>query len=284
MPRDADGVGIQKWASSGDTATPESQGLTQAAGWTPSYSASGGDTPQREVFNWQELRATAFMRDVEEHGLLEWDTGLAYVHPALVMGSDGLVYLSVQNSTGQDPTSDTSDTYWESFGQLANDSVGGSQLADGSVGTRHLGNGAVTNAKLGADAVTTGNLADGAVDEARLANSAVTNSKLANGAVTNQKLGTGAVSTSKLANAAVTADKLSAGLANASFDLHDDVSTEMTSPSASDRLVASDESAVGDPNRWMSLTRLATYLDKITISDNAPTSSDGSNGDVWLEY
>lgn len=44
------------------------------------------------------------------------------------------------------------------------------------------------------------------------------------------------------------------------FDLHDDVTTEMTSPAGSDRLVASDEGTDGDPNRWLSLTRLATWL------------------------
>ena len=44
------------------------------------------------------------------------------------------------------------------------------------------------------------------------------------------------------------------------FDLHDDVGTELTSPATSDRLVASDESASGDPNRWLSLSRLTTYL------------------------
>ena len=46
-----------------------------------------------------------------------------------------------------------------------------------------------------------------------------------------------------------------------SFDLHDDVPTELTSLAASDRFLVSDENVTGDPNRWVSLTRLqATIL------------------------
>ena len=36
--------------------------------------------------------------------------------PALVMGSDSKVYLSVQDSTNQNPTTDASNTYWREFG------------------------------------------------------------------------------------------------------------------------------------------------------------------------
>ena len=41
-----------------------------------------------------------------------WDAATAYVHPTCVLGSDGAAYNSVQDSTGEDPTTDTSDTYW----------------------------------------------------------------------------------------------------------------------------------------------------------------------------
>ena len=53
-----------------------------------------------------------------------------------------------------------------------------------------------------------------------------------------------------------------------SFDLHDDLGTEMTSPDGADRLVASDESLTGDPNRWLSLTNLRTWL-------NIPSAASG---------
>ncbi len=79
------------------------------------------------------------------------------------------------------------------------------------------------------------------------------------------------------------------------FDLHDDVTTEMTAPAGADRLVISDESQTGDPNRWLSLTRLATYLkgqigfdvhddlstEAAALADNdrVPMSDESVNGD-----
>lgn len=48
--------------------------------------------------------------------------------------------------------------------------------------------------------------------------------------------------------------------ASGGFDLHEDVATEMTAPAAADRILTSDESVSGDPNRWLSLSRLATWL------------------------
>ena len=112
MPRDADALLIRKWAESGDVATPESQGLARATGWPVSYSQPGGDTPEREVFNQMFREITAMLAELNTHGVLEWDDAINYDHPALVVGSDDLVYISVQDSLNQDPTTDTGDTYW----------------------------------------------------------------------------------------------------------------------------------------------------------------------------
>ena len=112
MPRDADALLIRKWAESGDVATPESQGLARATGWPVSYSQAGGDTPEREVFNQMFREITAMLAELNTHGVLEWDDAINYDHPALVTGSDDLVYISVQDSLNQDPTTDTGDTYW----------------------------------------------------------------------------------------------------------------------------------------------------------------------------
>ncbi|MCY3730053.1 MAG: hypothetical protein OXF98_01820, partial [Rhodospirillaceae bacterium] len=63
----------------------------------------------------------------------------------------------------------------------------------------------------------------------------------------------------------------------AAFDLHDDVATELTAPADADRLLASDESESGDPNRWLSLTRLFTYIQgKLGL----PAPSSSNNGKV----
>ena len=51
-------------------------------------------------------------------GIPAWATATAYTHPIRVLGSNGAVYDSVQNSTGQDPTTDASDTYWTLAGAV----------------------------------------------------------------------------------------------------------------------------------------------------------------------
>ena len=44
------------------------------------------------------------------------------------------------------------------------------------------------------------------------------------------------------------------------FDLHDDVSDQLTTLAAADRMLISDESAVGDPQRYVLLGTLKSYL------------------------
>lgn len=116
MARDADAIVLnsaaQKWASGGDTQTPEDRGLTRTTGWGASYSTPGGALPAREVFNQVLLELSSLAVEVNQHGLLEWDDGITYVHPAFVFGSDGTVYQSVQGSLNQNPTTDSSNTYW----------------------------------------------------------------------------------------------------------------------------------------------------------------------------
>ena len=51
-------------------------------------------------------------------GIPAWATATAYTHPIRVLGSNGAVYDSVQNSTSQDPTTDASDTYWTLAGAV----------------------------------------------------------------------------------------------------------------------------------------------------------------------
>ena len=99
-------------AETGDVEDPASGGLTHAAGWTSTYSTSGGALPKREHFNWLFLVLGALGVEINEHGILEWSGTPAYGHPAVVFGSDDALYISVQDSTNEDPTTDTSDTYW----------------------------------------------------------------------------------------------------------------------------------------------------------------------------
>ena len=116
MARDSDALKMEKWAAeSGDVQTPEDRGLTRSIGWPADFSQPGGRQPTREVFNqiFRELSAQGVELNI--HGLLEWDAAISYVHPALVMGSNAKPYLSVQDSTGQDPVTDASEMYWQVF-------------------------------------------------------------------------------------------------------------------------------------------------------------------------
>jgi len=113
--RDADSLRIRKWALTGDTATPESEGLMRATGWPASYSQPGGDTPSREVFNQLFREITGMLFEINNHGgILGWDVTQQYRHPALVIyPGGGAIYRSKQDSMGQHPDTDATYTYWE---------------------------------------------------------------------------------------------------------------------------------------------------------------------------
>ena len=113
MPRDTDALKIRKWAESGDVATPESQGLDRATGWPANYSQPNGDVPKREVMNQILMEPSALCVELNTHGLLEWDSSIAYAHPAVVMGSDGQPYVSVADSQGIDPVADNGNANWK---------------------------------------------------------------------------------------------------------------------------------------------------------------------------
>ena len=154
-PRDNDALQIRKWAATGDVATPESVGITRAEGWDVQYSTPGGNLPEREVIN-QVLREISALGDeVNRHGCgLQWDERIDYLHPALVTGSDGKLYLSLQNGTGQDPTAAMSQ-YW----QAISDAVpAASETAAGLVELATLSE--IRNGTPGALAVTAERLHD----------------------------------------------------------------------------------------------------------------------------
>ena len=126
MPIDDDAVGIVKWgtgAGASNFNTPADVGFAEADGWPLAYGTPGsGSEPQREVFNWQWRRLTALAVELLTHGGgLPWDSRISYLHPASVMGSDGMLYQSVQGSLNQDPTTDASDTYWQQVGVTLSD-------------------------------------------------------------------------------------------------------------------------------------------------------------------
>ena len=117
MARDPDSLTIEKWATTGDTRTPEDRGLTRSTGWPADFSQPGGRRPTREIFNRMFLELTAMAVELNSHGLLEWSNRVEYRHPAAVLASDGMVYLSKlasgPNQGGAiDPTGSQGSTGW----------------------------------------------------------------------------------------------------------------------------------------------------------------------------
>jgi len=112
--RDQDAIQIEKWAATGDVETPENNGLTRSVGWPSSYSQVGGDTLSREVHNQIFREITGALNELNTRGgILPWDMAISYVHPAQVYGSDGIIYVSVRNNTGVNPTTDADASDWK---------------------------------------------------------------------------------------------------------------------------------------------------------------------------
>lgn len=97
------------WASGGDVLDP---GNTKyATGWQV-------EIPPRQWFNYLDNRQDTAIAHINQHGIPVWDSSTEYQYgvsgvKSLVMGSDGTVYRAKQTNTGQDPTTDVTDTYWE---------------------------------------------------------------------------------------------------------------------------------------------------------------------------
>ena len=63
--------------------------------------------------------------------------------------------------------------------------------------------------------------------------------------------------------------------AGGSFDLHDDVTTEVTAIAGSDRFVISDESGTGDPNRYVECRDILDAIrDILNVNNSTPDATD----------
>ena len=95
------------------SATPPGSAIVRANGWDNRFDAV------QQVYVWRRqdvnqrfYEIDSFIADANEHGVLEWHTSVIYAHPAVVYGSDGALYRSVQGSTGVDPTTDYDRSHW----------------------------------------------------------------------------------------------------------------------------------------------------------------------------
>lgn len=119
MPRTDDlKTGVPRWASASGSeknlnVRVGEAPLTPTRGYESIYSEIDGSKPRRQQFNQMFYWITTLINELNQHGLLEWDSAVAYQHPAAVIASDGRIYVSKQNSTNQDPVSDSAETYWQ---------------------------------------------------------------------------------------------------------------------------------------------------------------------------
>ena len=86
------------------------------SGWTAAYEdPTSGLFPEREYFNFLFRGLYALGKELNNRGVLEWNALCNYTHPAVCMGSDGVLRQSLQNSGpdyggAKDPVGNP--TYW----------------------------------------------------------------------------------------------------------------------------------------------------------------------------
>ena len=121
MPRDADALKIQKWAGPTPGNREDLPAALVASGWGPSYSQVGGIVgPERVYFNQVLCQITAMGVEYNTRGCPPpWSGEIDYKHTAFAIGSDGRMYVSLQdsgpaNGTATDPT-DADNEYWRLY-------------------------------------------------------------------------------------------------------------------------------------------------------------------------
>ena len=101
-PRDGDALLIEPWARAGLRELPEDVGVSREAGLDIRFALPTGQTFMRGLVQQLLHEITSMLDEVGRRGLLEWDSRVVYVHPAVVScGVDW--YLSRMTSQGRPP-------------------------------------------------------------------------------------------------------------------------------------------------------------------------------------
>lgn len=98
-----------QWSSGGSIVAPSNVKIQ--TGWT-------AEVPPFQWENYLQNRQDNAILHLFQKGISEWDAVSNYYFTtsgvrSYVQGSDGLIYVAVQDSVGQNPTTDVSDTYWK---------------------------------------------------------------------------------------------------------------------------------------------------------------------------
>ena len=177
------------WAKDGDRTEPEDRtpAIDRATGWTATYSETGGAKPSRRVFNQLFYELSLAISELVRKGVLDWDSAVAYEHPAFVVSS-GTVYQSLRDNTAKPPASSPADwaTWPPPVPAATTASAGSVELAtnaEAAAGTDAAK--VVTPAGLAAYRAASGNAAtDSAQGFVRLATAAEVAAKSGGGVVT----------------------------------------------------------------------------------------------------
>ena len=97
-----------QWSSGGAIVAPSNVKIQ--TGWT-------AEVPPFQWENYLQNRQDNAILHLFQKGISEWDALSNYYFTtsgvrSYVQGSDGIIYVAVSDSIGQDPTTDLSDTYW----------------------------------------------------------------------------------------------------------------------------------------------------------------------------
>ena len=101
-PRDGDALLIEPWAGTGLRKLPEDVGASRDVGLDIRFALPTGQTFMRGLVQQLLHEITSMLAEVGRRGLLDWDSRVVYVHPAVVScGVDW--YLSRMTSRGSPP-------------------------------------------------------------------------------------------------------------------------------------------------------------------------------------
>jgi hypothetical protein len=100
-----------QWASGGSIVAPSDVKIQ--TGWT-------AEVPPFQWENFLQNRQDNAILHLFQKGVSEWDSASNYYFTtsgvrSYVQGSNGQIYVAVQDSVGQNPTTDTTRTYWKPF-------------------------------------------------------------------------------------------------------------------------------------------------------------------------
>jgi hypothetical protein len=123
MARNTDTVftDLDIFAKNGDKTAPP---FAMNTGWSSVYDASSPNPsfPSRETYNQLFYRLYALAELTTKFGgSLLWGETIAYEKGAIVVSPLGIPFYAVQTSTGVDPDTDVSMTYWKNIGSPVSD-------------------------------------------------------------------------------------------------------------------------------------------------------------------